>query len=75
MKAYFCVQCALWEHANDEPIEEAFWMREAFHAFLQERKEVAAEPKKAIAEELEDLTNVRDVLAGYYGEAAIGKLL
>ncbi len=74
MKAYECVRCAMWEHLNGSSIRESRWMREAFDSFISERKEIMRRPEKATVDELEDLTNVRDILAGYYGEENLTRM-
>ena len=50
VKAYDCIQCALWAHKNHDDENEAFWMRKALKSYRVEREQ--------------ELVNVEDVLIG-----------
>lgn len=40
VKAYDCVQCALWAHKNHDDENEAFWMRKALKSYRVEREQI-----------------------------------
>ena len=70
IKAYDCIQCALWAHKNHDDENEAFWMRKALKSYRVEREQIV-DVRKVTIWELGELVNVEDVLIGYYGEEAV----